>query len=155
MWTILNKPMTRHEECKERRRKSVWETNYCPCSSNIHQSWVVSLAERKQTPLLNLSRTSLHQLHSAVPLDQGSPNYGPRAISGPSHNFIRPANKSPCVGFEKIIIVRLASLNYSKLGLLTGGANPSQFPSLAIVWRTDTSTGKYVLCIKYIDIICV
>ncbi len=35
-----------------------------------------------------------------------------------------PPNKYLCGGLEKIIIVRLASLNYSKLGLLTGGAQP-------------------------------
>ena len=37
-----------------------------------------------------------------------------------------PPNKSPCVGLEKKIIVRLASQDYSKLGLLTDGTQVAQ-----------------------------
>lgn len=28
-------------------------------------------------------------------VEQGSPNYGPRATSGPPHNFIRPSKQIP------------------------------------------------------------
>lgn len=49
-----------------------------------------------------------------------------------------PPNKSLCGGLEKIIIVRMASQNYSKLGLLIGGAQPeSVFLSL------DSVTHRY------------
>lgn len=56
-------------------------------------------------------------------LRQGSPNYGPRATSG-------PPNKSMCGGLEKLIIVPLVSLTYSKLELLTGIAQTESISSL-------------------------